>query len=62
MKIKEKRWKKKEYEQQEQTQEQEKIGTVMAMKEKGNKTVKGKHTIDDQENGERKEEEKQEKG
>jgi hypothetical protein len=33
------------------------MGTVMAMKKKENKTGKGKHTIDDQENGERKEEE-----
>ena len=33
----------------------------MAMKGNGNKTVKGKHTIDDQENGDRKEEETKEK-
>ena len=32
------------------------MGTVIAMKEKENKTVKGKHTIDDYEKGERKEE------
>lgn len=62
MKIKKKRWKKKEDEQYEQPQEQDKMGTVMATKETGNKTVKGKHTIDDQENGERKEEETKEKG
>ena len=57
MKIRKKRWKKREDEYQEQPQEQEKMGTVMAMKEKGHKTMKEKHTRDDQENGERKEEE-----